>query len=125
MQILEKILEEIEEARQEPLFRLCDYSYKDRHERIINRIEDIIRSHMDDDGWIPCEEQMPEEGELVLIQIEKANWKTADYEIFLYIAELDGYGEWVTERGVPNGRVTAWMPMPEPYKEQKTYGSDH
>lgn len=64
-------------------------------------------------GWIPTDEALPENGERVLIQFEKANWKTGDVEIFLHIAGLDD-GEWVTECGVPNGKVTAWMPLPKP-----------
>lgn len=69
--------------------------------------------------WISVKDRLPENEERTLIQIEKVNWKTGNIEIFLHIAELDDNGEWVTAYGTPNGKVTAWMPLPEPYREEK------
>lgn len=58
MQELEKILEEIEQAKREPWYRLSNYDVKHKLDGAINRIVDIIRKHMND-GWIPCIERMP------------------------------------------------------------------
>ena len=55
--------------------------------------------------WIPVTERLPEYGTQVL-----AIHKDGDYEINHVIDEEDG--EWFL-----NG-VIAWMPLPEPYKEQ-------
>ncbi len=56
MQELEKILEEIEQAKREPWYRLSNYDVKHKLDGAINRIVDIIRKHMND-GWIPVEDE--------------------------------------------------------------------
>lgn len=43
---LEKILEEIEQAKREPWYRLSNYDVKHKLDGAINRIIDIIRKHM-------------------------------------------------------------------------------
>lgn len=49
MKILEQILEEIEKAEKtEAVFRLTDYFYKEKQQRIMSRVKEIIRSHMED-----------------------------------------------------------------------------
>ena len=76
--------------------------------------------------WIPCSERLPEDGENVLV------W----FEYFRY-GEFNGLfqtcgiswtwkGRW---SGFVNGesgwhklKILAWMPLPEPYKEE---GADH
>ena len=61
MNVLEKILEEIEDhAIEFKSFGMCDDYVS------IRWIKEIIRSHMDDvadnnDGWIPVSEKLPEE----------------------------------------------------------------
>ena len=60
MQELEKILEEIEQAKREPWYRLNNYDVRHKLDGAINRIVDIIRKHMND-GWIPVEERLPKE----------------------------------------------------------------
>ena len=58
MQELEKILEEIEQAKREPWYRLSNYDVKHKLDGAINRIADIIRENMND-GWIPVERELP------------------------------------------------------------------
>lgn len=69
-------------------------------------VEDIIRSNMKDDGWIPCSERLPEDG---------TYWCTLD-------GELCGIDEPFTGMcGIENGVwdepdcVIAWQPLPAPY----------
>lgn len=62
MQELEKILEEIDQAKREPWYRLSNYDVKHKLDGAINRIVDIIRRHMND-GWISVEERLPEKNE--------------------------------------------------------------
>ena len=72
------------------------------------KIMDYIKNMDDNNGWIPVSERLPEDG--------------------TYIATLDG--ELVGQKepftgmcGIENGKwddedcVIAWMPLPEPYKE--------
>ena len=68
--------------------------------------------------WIPVSEELPEDG-LVLVTVnDKHNNLTFENALitgcYCYAEGwiLEGYIDWVD----PN--VTAWMPLPEPYKEQ-------
>lgn len=116
MDVLKKILEEIEEYEKEK----CSEGSLSAFESGINRgcleAKNIIRSHINDgkgtnvssnDGWIPVSERLPEDG--------------------TYLCTLDG--ELVREEepftgmcGIENGKwdeegcVIAWQPLPEPYK---------
>ena len=57
--------------------------------------------------WIPCSERLPKYGQPVLTY----NLKDDEYEVNHIIDEEDG--EWFTHG------VDAWMPLPEPYEENK------
>lgn len=140
MNVLEKILEEIEDhAIEFESFGMCD-DYAS-----IRWIKEIIRSHMDNvpdnsAGWIPVSEKLPEVGKMVKVTVHSSGW-IADYdsawvpeEEKTYHSEeygvYDGYlsrtGEWrfyddqysentcVKEFGTDKGTVydvvTAWMP---------------
>lgn len=69
--------------------------------------------------WIPVTERLPEEEEEVLI---------CDPYGFIYIAEYEAFPEerwrWVeTVEYRPIKGVKAWMPLPEPWKEEKDEGN--
>lgn len=110
MNVLEKILEEIENeamTNKEIGRKQCEG---------MARAMNIIRSHMDDgkdtnvsvnDGWIPVSERLPEDGTYLC---------TLD-------GELCGIDEPFTGMcGIENGKwdeegcVIAWQPLPAPYK---------
>ena len=68
MNVLEKILEEIDDhAIEFESFGMCDDYVS------IGWIKEIIRSHMDevDDDWIPCSERLPEESGHYLVQLSR------------------------------------------------------
>ena len=126
MQELEKILEEIEQAKREPWYRLNNYDVKHKLDGAINRIVDIIRKHLND-GWIPVDERLPEEKKSVLVQWEKYDRHLNATLTYLDVMWLDDAEEQVFEtiNGVPNGKVIAWRPLPEPYRSaNKTEASD-
>ena len=85
------------------------------------RIEEIIRKHMND-GWIPVEERLPEEKKSVLVQWEKYDRHLNATLTYLDVMWLDDAEEQVFEtiNGVPNGKVIAWRPLPEPYQPEVT-----
>ena len=56
--------------------------------------------------WIPVEQELPEYGKAVLTITQDET-----YEVNHVIDEE--YGEWFWE---DNGKVIAWMPLPEPFK---------
>lgn len=81
-----------------------------------------------DKQWIPCSERLPEktiESYLVTVKWNKEELETTDdtevtvaewidarcYKGCENIEDLDGWGNL-------NGRIIAWMPLPEPYKEE-------
>ena len=107
MKELEKTLEEID-------FKITRSMGRKREGLLEAR--DIIRKHMDD-GWIPVEERLPEKYISVLVQWEKCDRHLNVTLIYLDVMWLDDAEEQVfeTTNGVPNGKVIAWRPLPEPY----------
>lgn len=106
MQELEKILEEINEIEDEYTNEDHDIMFKLGAAGIAWDIKEIIRKHMND-GWIPVEERLPEDG--------------------TYLCTLDGELCGIEEPftgmcGIENGIwdepdcVIAWCPIPEPYQ---------
>lgn len=120
MNVLEKILEEIEEMRnimESTVATNCfgkECENEDCAVCVCERAMEIIRSHMDHSGdntemdsWIPVNERLPEDGTYLC---------TLD-------GELCGIDESFTGMcGIENGKwdeegcVIAWQPLPEPYK---------
>lgn len=110
MNVLEKILEEIEDhAIEFESFGMCDDYVS------VGWAKEIIRSHMDEvpdnnAGWIPVSERLPEDERMVLVtcQTKKGIRSTnrAYYD-----------GKFWHGSGSMSG-VTAWQPLPEPYKEK-------
>ena len=123
MNVLEKILEEIEErvnmVKNIPVSE--DDDFLDGEEcyeavRIQGRYEElvwcrnIIRSHMDEvldnnDGWIPVGERLPEDGKEVLCTDGK----------YIYLVEYDA--DLDAAFGEVDG-IIEWQPLPKPYKEE-------
>lgn len=116
MNVLEKILEEIKDNTKIGNMR-CE-SIR------IEKVEEIIRSHIDEvtgDDWIPVSERLPEEGKEVLAQfvVRVRNMNNQVYEKTVYIYPLHyEKGTLKSFAVVPNGKVVAWKPLPEPYKVQ-------
>lgn len=166
MNVLEKILEEIEEKanklrKSDNERKKCAYDNKDFErlvyfqdlifatDRMENIVKDIIRSHMDEvenDGWIPVAERLPEIREIVKVTVHSSSWigdynsdwvpeedkahHTEEYHVHdgylnengVWMFYDDEYSENICEKkfGTDKGRiydvVTAWQPLPEPYK---------
>ena len=137
MNVLEKILEEIENERKslvdmsddEPEF--CDVTdwidegIREGRIKACLQIEEIIRSHMDEvpdnnAGWIPVSEKLPEEGQDVLAQfvvrIVSVNNEVRE-AVYIHVLYCEN-GAWQSFAGVPNGKVEAWQPLPELYREE-------
>lgn len=144
MQELEKILEEIEKEV------ICISSYyvsekfRDKEDLYVplSDVNNIIRKHMNDDqcaecsrrkwhpkgfedgkkndGWISVEDRLPEEKQFVLATWEKPNYRKNVTEIYISILKLIHDKEWYGDCGIPNGKVTAWRPLPEPYRPERS-----
>lgn len=90
--------------------------------RDIEWLRDFVRKRMND-GWIPVEERLPEEKKSVLVQWEKYDRHLNVTLTYLDVMWLEDEEDVVFEtiNGIPNGRVIAWRPLPEPYRpESKT-----
>ena len=120
MQELEKILEEIElEKKRISLSRDCSNEHAVIEISLLEKIEDIIRKHMND-GWITVEERMPE---------EKANPVSQDFYEYQVTAKFGnvkdvrhykyGNGHWWHGPGIVDQYVLAWRENPEPYRPEQ------
>ena len=79
--------------------------------------------------WIPCSERLPEEyGEFLVTMTEKAKAKDLGFDIDeTYIRKMRyNSNGWQLPRHIPSwineavkDEVLAWMPLPEPYGEEK------
>lgn len=71
--------------------------------------------------WIPSSERLPEEKESVLVQWEKYDRYLNITTTYLDVMWLDDAEEKVFEtiNGVPNGKVVAWQPLPEPWEGEE------
>ena len=112
MQELEKILEEIENAKNE-YPKACFPWYVTG----LKDAEDIIRKHMND-GWIPVEERVPEEeGYKVIVCSKKGNIDTGIYSPYTkqwFIGNISALGK----------DIIAWRPLPESYCPERSDNHD-
>lgn len=123
MNVLEKILEEIEEYEK----KKCSGGSLSAFESGINRgcleAKNIIRSHMNDvenDGWILVEEKLPEEENEryypmlnVSTSYGAVKWgfyRVRDKQWYIY-SEI--HDEFIEAR---DKEIVAWQPLPNPYK---------
>ena len=120
MQELEKILEEIDQEKKNAALSIRHTTgYKAGQIRMAERIEEIIRKHMNDD-WVSVEERLPEE--------PKENPEFEGKKIELYLVTVKGTK--YTFRAMWNGKfftdgwskcnVIAWRPLPEPYRLERS-----
>ena len=131
MQELEKILEEIDQEKKNAALSIRHTTgYKAGQIRMAERIEEIIRKHMND-GWIPVEDRMPEEyGEYLVTIVPSAGYLWAK-RIIANFSDLMGIVKkpifYTGEVGKIDfeditDMVIAWRPLPEPYRPKRSEG---
>lgn len=116
MNVLEKILGEIEELKRNQDSKNQDFvtgyiSALSTVEGVIAGLDEAKDINVpSNDGWIPVEDGLPEEKMEVLCCFENGtvqslwqNWKN------------DGLGDYFDDDLIPT-EVIAWQPLPEPYK---------
>lgn len=137
MQELEKILKDIEKLRGQvgSECTLEDYYIKRAWEHCLDRVEYIIRKHMND-GWIPVEERLPKEHDSIF-----AKWKGTDKwsksmfektsgDVNVTVEYEDGKrktitahtvdGKWVIPNRIIKQKVIAWRPLPDSYCPERS-----
>ena len=88
--------------------------------RCLDEVEKFIKEFPQVGGWIPVSERLPEEGYGVLATVNGKHNNTTFIDA-LEIAEYDSDEGWIIEGYLDwiNPDVTAWQPLPEPYKERE------
>lgn len=119
--VLEKILEELETLHNKILKDKFAERVTEQEIDSLIKAKDIIRSYMDEienDGWIPVEERLPEFPEGL------ADEYCPEFNVTIKGAErtttlkYSWDGTWFDDNGnVYN--VIAWQPLPAPYKPNK------
>lgn len=136
MNVLEKILEEIGNAS----IKVSTVGLPHKYFKAIGtkKIEEIIRSHMDDvpkcgecsrrkwyqigyedgkkeDGWIPYTSQnIPKKENVYLVTCDDEEYPVKR----MRFKKEDEYGLWYDNYGIYDGLILAWQSLPEPYKEE-------
>lgn len=108
MQELEKILEEIDQEKKNAALSIRHTTgYKAGQIRMAERIEEIIRKHMND-GRIPVEERLPEDEEMVLVTCQTKTGRKSVNRAW--------YGEGFWHGTGSMSGVIVWRALPEPYQ---------
>lgn len=81
---------------------------------IVNTLLNDLEQDEKENGWIPVSERLPEKNKDVIATVKYSGFMGM-YGRWLKTAFIDDYGEWNGE--CIGGEVIAWMPLPEPYKE--------
>ena len=139
---LEKILEEMQEVKDIMLSpqnvdcfgEPCKES--DCCACVVNKCMEIVQKHIND-GWIPVEERLPEEHSSIFAKFKgttkwnNAMFETCSNEVNITIEDDEGKsvtahahtndGKWKCDllRLNPQYHVTAWRPLPEPYRPER------
>lgn len=64
-------------------------------------------------GWIPVSERLPKDG-IYLVTCDDEDYPVKRMRLKRSV----GIPIWYISRGIYDGRVFAWMPLPEPYKPE-------
>ena len=130
MNVLEKILEEIEIEEQKQR-EACKEIIKSPgyriYEKAVGIVKDIIRSNMNEaenDSWIRTSERLPSEEEFIKAYCR--NSYAAEFIVMIKGATLPTTlyfknGSWTDIKG-KYYNVVAWQPLPEPYKGEEAAG---
>ena len=119
-QELERILEEIESLHVKILHDKFACKVTEQEIMALVDAKDIIRKHMND-GWIPVKERLPETDDYILLSFSNFSLamvgryeEDSDGGAF-YLGDCDEEDTCISQ----DLFVNAWMPLPEPYREER------
>ncbi|WP_303145496.1 hypothetical protein [[Ruminococcus] torques] len=123
MNVLEKILEEIDKLKEKCLLPELESGYAAGALDMANAIKDVIhKCESDNDGWIPAEERLPGMNETLFYDMQLVTLK--DGSVCFGVYRNKDAECWTRkqegERFYTNTReVIAWQPLPESYRRPK------
>lgn len=129
MNVLEKILGEIEELKRNQDSKNQDFvtgyiSALSTVEGVIAGLDEAKDINVpSNDGWIPVEERLPEKREELLYDMQLVTLGNGEVCLGVYRNQEN---EWWTRRQegeksyTTAHKVVAWQPLPEPYKPKKS-----
>ena len=93
------------------------------HKQLAEWLEELkhLREQAERFQWVPVSERTPDDYGAVLLQYKNRRWLETEKRETLDIGYFDAFGNEELREGCENfrGEVIAWMPLPEPYKEQR------
>lgn len=90
------------------------FSKEDIEELVNEKMKDIVVERKKGE-WIPCDERLPEDGELVLFSTKTD--RVYEGRFFVDNTDFQWYA-FRDEAFAYNNVVTAWLPLPKPYKAE-------
>lgn len=130
MNVLEKILEEIEDVRKIMKSTVATNCFGKECENddctvcVCERVIEIIRSHMDEvndtnvgskSDWIPyTERNTPSKDGIYLVTCDDIEYPVKRMRFKECL--------WYWTYGIYDGKILAWQPLPEPYKGEEAAG---
>ncbi len=86
-------------------------------QEFINALDWLLNEHPKHNGWIPCSERLPEDGQWVIFTLDEEVVDNDDVMVGYY----DARKNWcVNETYFPNAfRFIAWQPLPQPYQQNE------
>lgn len=89
-------------------FRDINYVYNNcnKHDDLSRMLDELVETQP---GWIPCSERLPESDDEVFVTDDAGG---------LAVVGIDWFNS-DSDRWYCSQNVTAWMPLPEPYREIK------
>ena len=99
---------------------------------IIGKMQDVVNnlpSAQPEQRWIPCSERLPEEKDAGILKklgtSKRSEYVLATVEVkgermTVTVCTYDGEWDWNMKYAFPDYKIIAWMPFPEPYREERT-----
>ena len=108
----EKVIETIVEAYQEGADSERPKAFSDGYESGYNK------GRADATKWIPCSERLPEKAGNYLVSMKSETVSYMFFDCLYFYSVISNYAY------KPVTDILAWMPLPEPYKEQNNGEDD-